>query len=72
MIKYHVVGLLCLAISAIAGIEAAFQFYVAEYRGEGWYSSIKGWLMVALVIGAVLVYFRARKLRKMEVFNRKP
>jgi TRAP-type C4-dicarboxylate transport system permease small subunit len=70
MIKYHVIGLLCLAVVAIAGIEAAAQFYETSLNPKTpWYSSGKGWLMAALTIGAAVVYFRARKFRKKDVMK---
>jgi hypothetical protein len=73
MIKYHIIGLICLAIAAMAGIEAAALFYETSLAPKGiWYTNVKGWFMVGLCIAAVLVYFRARKFRKIETWKRNP
>lgn len=71
MIKYHIIGLICLAVAAIAGIEALAQFYETSLKPQGlWYTNIKGWFMVGLFVAALLVYLRARKFRKAETWKR--
>jgi hypothetical protein len=60
MIRYHVIGLLCLVVAAVAAIEAAFRFTMTP---EG-FSNPLGWLMCALFAICILVYIRARKFRK--------
>lgn len=70
MIKYHILSLIALAVLALSGIEAAALFYETTLRGELWYGSGKGWLMVLVSALAVYLYFRARKLRKSAVGSR--
>lgn len=71
MIKYHILSLLALAVCAITAIEAAAQFYGASLKAGGrWYSSGTGWLMVVVCLGAVYLYFRARKFRRNETLKR--
>jgi hypothetical protein len=72
MIKYHILSLLALAVIALAGIEAAAEFYEAELKQAGsWYTNGKAWIMVAVVLGATFLYFRSRAFRKKEVMKSK-
>ena len=59
MIKYHIISLLCLAIAAITAIEA-----LARFMEPSGMANPLGWMMVAVSLASVLLYFRTRKLRK--------
>ena len=73
MIKYHIIGLLCLAFTAFTGIEAIAVFWERNIKSPGtWYMEGKGWLMVLLCGACVYLYFRARKFRKEATLNRNP
>lgn len=72
MIRYHVMSLLCLAVAAVAAIEALAGFTVDAARLKiVWYTNTPAWVMTGLFVGCILMYYRLRRKRKEDVIGKK-
>ena len=72
MIRYHVMSLLCLAVAAVAAIEALAGFTVDAARQKiVWYTNVPAWVMVGLFVGCIVMYYRLRRKRKEQVIGEK-
>ena len=72
MIRYHVMSLLCLAVAAVAAIEALAGFTVDAARQKmTWYTNVPAWVMAGLFVGCIVMYYRLRRKRKEDVMGRK-
>ncbi|MEY4002364.1 MAG: hypothetical protein RIT07_406 [Bacteroidota bacterium] len=72
MIRYHVMSLLCLAVAAVAAIEALAGFTVdADRLKIVWYTNTPAWVMTGLFVGCILMYYRLRRKRKEDVVGKK-
>ncbi len=72
MIRYHVMSLLCLAVAAVAAIEALAGFTVDAARQKiVWYTNVPAWVMAGLFLGCIVMYYRLRRKRKEQVIGEK-
>lgn len=70
MIRYHVMSLLCLAVAAVAAIEALAGFTVdADRQKIVWYTNAPAWIMTGLFLGCIVMYVRLRRKRKTELMG---
>ncbi len=68
MIKYHVLALLCLVAAAISAVEfLAISMTQVEGSGSSYLESGRFWLMIGVFGFSIMMYFRVRRLRKLEL-----